>query len=131
MEKVCLDTDIIIDCLLNKGETVKRLAGLEKKADCAVTPLVLFELFSIAEASDKREENKKIITDLARRMTLLEWTPDVCAEAAKLFAAAQKAKKKIELRDLFVALLAKEHKYMLLTGDPDAYGEIPDMKLYK
>lgn len=131
MEKVCLDTDIIIEYLLNKQETVQRITVLEKKADIAVTPLVLFELFSIAEASEKPEENKKIISALAKRMTVLEWSPDVCAEAARLFAEAQKAKKKGELRDLFVGILTMQRGYTLLTMNPGVYQEIPGMKLYK
>ncbi|MEK6920950.1 MAG: type II toxin-antitoxin system VapC family toxin [Nanoarchaeota archaeon] len=131
MEKVCLDTDIIIEYLLNKQETVQRIAALEKEADIAVTPLVLFELFSIAEASEKPEENKKIIAALARRMTVLELGLDVCAEAARLFAEAQKAKKKIELRDLFVGLVTMQRGYTLFTMNQEGYQEIPGMKLYK
>ncbi len=130
MDKVCVTTEILCNLLANKKETVEQLEKIEKTAHLAVAPFVLFELFSIAEASEKPLENSAAVWDLTHRMTLLEWTPEACAEAAKLFTALQKEGKKGDLRDIFIGVLAAQNRYALLTSTPELYKEIPGIKIY-
>ena len=107
------------------------MVKLEKSANIAVAPFVLFELFCIAEASDKPAENSVAVWDLLHRMRLLEWTPEACDAAAKLFTVLQKAGKKTDLRDIFIGVLALQSNYALLTSTPEVYKDIPGIKLYK
>ena len=131
MDKVCVTMEILCDLLANKKEIVEQIAKIEKTANIAVAPFVLFELFCIAEASEKPTENTAAAWDLLHRMTLLEWTPEACAEAAKMFSRFQKEGKKVDLRDIFIGVLAVQNNYTLFTTTPDAYKEIPGIKIYK
>lgn len=131
MDKVCVTTEILCNLLANKKETVEQLTKIEKTANIAVAPFVLFELFCIAEASEKPVENTAAAWDLVHRMTLLEWTPEACDAAAKIFTASQKAGKKGDLRDIFIGVLAAQNRYALLTSTPELYKDIPGIKIYK
>src|SRR3989338_5500527 len=131
MDKVCVTTEILCDLLANKTEIVEQITKIEKTANIAVAPFVLFELFCIAEASEKPTENTAAVWDLLHRMTLLEWTPEASEAAAKLFTDLQKAVNKTDLRDLFIGVLAVQNNYALFTTTPDVYKEIPGIKIYK
>ncbi len=131
MAKVCLDTDILGEYFLNKKEAVETIVALERENDIAVTPFVVFELFCLAENSEKPEENKKIVEELLMRITILEWTMSSCAEAANLYVSLAMQKKKVEIRDLLAGVLAAEKGYALLTNNKEAYHTIPRLKLYK
>ena len=131
MDKVCVTTEILCDLLANKTEIVEQITKIEKTANIAVAPFVLFELFCIAEASEKPTENTAAVCDLLHRMTLLEWTPEASEAAAKLFTDLQKAGNKTDLRDLFIGVLAVQNNYALFTTSPDLYKEIPEIKIYK
>ncbi len=131
MDKVCVTTEILCDLLANKTEIVEQITKIEKTANIAVAPFVLFELFCIAEASEKPTENTAAVWDLLHRMTLLEWTPEASEAAAKLFTDLQKAGKKTDLRDLFIGVLAVQNNYALFTTTLDVYKEIPGIKIYK
>lgn len=131
MDKICVTTEILCDLLANKNEIVEQITTIEKTANIAVAPFVLFELFCIAEASEKPLENTAAVWDLLHRMTLLEWTPEACAEAAKIFTRFQKEGKNVDLRDVFIGVLATRNNYALLTTTPDLYKDIPEIKIYK
>lgn len=92
---------------------------------------MLFELFCIAEASEHIEENNALVLDLAHRLRMLDWTPETSALAAKTFITTQKAGKKLDLRDIFIGVLATQQGYALLTTTPDLYKDIPGIKMYK
>ncbi|MFA6889183.1 MAG: type II toxin-antitoxin system VapC family toxin [Candidatus Woesearchaeota archaeon] len=130
MEKVCVDTGVLTEYLLNKKEIVEKIIQLEKTAELAVTPQIIFELFCFAEASEKPEENKQVIHDLVLRLTTLDWTVDAAAAAAKVFTELNKTGKKVNLREVFLGVLAIENKYMLYTDNPEAYEGI-GVKIYK
>lgn len=129
MEKVCLDTGILTAYLLNKKEVVEQIAKLEKTADLAVTPQIIFELFCFAEASENPEENKQVVLDVVKRLTIIDWSTEAAKQAAVLFTAVIKEKKKLDLREIFLSALVNENKYMLLTDNPDAY-EGTGVKIY-
>ena len=130
MEKICLDTGILTEYLLNKKEIVDKIIQLEKTADLAVTPQIIFELFCFAEASEKPEENRQVIRDLVLRLTTLDWSVEAAEEAAKKFTELSKASKNVNLREVFLGILALKNKYQLYTDNPEAYAGI-SVKIYK
>jgi predicted nucleic acid-binding protein len=130
-ERICLDTDILQDYLMNKKEALEIVKRLQKSADCATTPLTLFELYCMAARSEKEEENTAIVQSLAERIKVLQWTPMMCKQAAKLFTELQKLNKKPNIRNIFVGVLTKEREHILLTNAKDDYAFIPGLKLYK
>jgi tRNA(fMet)-specific endonuclease VapC len=117
MEKICLDTGIITEYLMNKPETVQKIMQVEKTANLAVTPQIIFELFCFAEASDKPGENKQVIRDFIKRLTVINWTPETAELAAEILTKAEKA----GLREVFLTALVNSNNYMLLTDHPEAY----------
>lgn len=130
MEKICLDTGILTEYLLNKKEIVDNIIQLEKTADVAITPQIIFELFCFAESSEKPEENKEVIRDLVLRLTILDWSAETAEEAAKKFTELSKATKNVNLREIFLGVLALKNKYVLYTDNPEAY-KGTGVKIYK
>jgi len=130
MEKICLDTGILTEYLLNKKEIMAKIIQLEQTADLAVTPQIIFELFCFAEASEKPEENKQVIRDLVLRLTTIDWTAEIAEEAAKKFTELSKESKNVNLREVFLGVLALKNKYQVYTDNPEAYEGI-GVKLYK
>ncbi len=130
MEKICLDTGILTEYLLNKKEIVDKIIQLEKTADLAVTPQIIFELFCFAEASEKPEENRQVIRDLVLRLTILDLSAEAAEAAAKKFTELSKASKNVNLREVFLGILVLTNKYQLYTDNPEAYAGI-NVKIYK
>ncbi len=130
MERICLDTGIVTGYLLNKKEIVEKIAKIEKTADVAVTPQIIFELFCFAEQSEKPEENKAVVHDIIKRVSVIQWSVGAAEQAAKVFSELSSQKKKTTLREIFLAVLVKENNYMLLTDDPETYESL-GVKIYK
>ncbi|PIN79607.1 hypothetical protein COV16_03315 [Candidatus Woesearchaeota archaeon CG10_big_fil_rev_8_21_14_0_10_34_8] len=130
-DKICIDTDMLQDYLLNKKKAVETIAEIEKTADCATTALSVFELFCIAEQTEKPDENIKVVEDLIERMTILQFTSASCKQAAKLFTELQKLSKKPEIRDILVGVLIKQQNYIIATSDKERYKLVPGLKIYK
>jgi tRNA(fMet)-specific endonuclease VapC len=129
VEKVCLDTDIIQEYLINKKEAVATIKKIQQTADCATTALTVFELFCVAEESEHPEENNAVIQEFIDRLTILQWNPIACKKAAKLFVELQKLKKKPDIRDVLVGVLAKQQNHTMVTTDKERYAWIPGLKL--
>ncbi len=129
-EKVCLDTDILQDYLLNKKEAVTQIQEVQK-VDCATTAINIFELFAIAEASEKPEENVAVVQQLIDRLTILQFNSISCRKAAKLYTELQKIKQKVNIRDIFVGVITKQQNRVLLTLNKENYARIPGLKIYK
>lgn len=131
VNRVCIDSDTLQDYLCNKKDAVALLAGLEKTADCTTTLFNVFELFCFAQQSGLPEENTNVIQELLDRLTVVGLTPTVCRQAAILFTELLKTKKKADIRDLFVGLIAKQQNCLLVTNTKERYENIPGLKIYK
>lgn len=130
MEKICLDTAILTGYLLNRKDAVEKIAKIEKTADLAVAPETVFELFCFAEQSEKPEENKQVVFDVVKRLTIIEWSVEAAEHAARLFSGLSREKKKCNIREILLSVLVMQNNYMLLTDTPDAY-EGTGVKIYK
>ncbi len=131
VERVCIDSDILQDYLCNKKDAVALISALEKTADCTTTVFNVFELFCFAQQTDLPEENTKVVQELINRMTILELPAAVSKQGAALFMEFMKNKKKTDLRDLFVGLIAKQQNCILVTAAKEHYSGIPGLKIYK
>ncbi len=131
MEKICLSTELVIGYLQNKEDAVAYVKQLEANNDIAVTPSTLFSLFCIAAASERPEENKHVIYDLLKRVTVLEETAQTAQRAAELFVELTKKNKKAEPEDIFLAAVASEYKYEIATVLPEKYAALEGVKIYK
>ena len=131
MEKICLSTELVIGYLQNKEDAVAYVKQLEANNDIAVTPSTLFSLFCIAAASEKPEENKHVIHELLKRVTVLEETAQTAEKAAELFTEITKKNKKIEIEDIFLAATAQTYGYIIATLSPEKYAALEGVKIYK
>jgi predicted nucleic acid-binding protein len=130
-ERICLDTDIIEKYLMNDKEAVTIIEAVQETADCAITAMSIFELFCLAEQSNNTEENRAVVQEFVDRLTILQWTPVACLQAAKLFTELEKHKKKPEIRDILVGVLAKQQKRTMISFVKERYKWVPGLKLYK
>ena len=131
METICVDTEIIWQYLLNKKDAVEMILQAQKTAALAMTSLTLFELYVLAGHSEKPLENKAVVDALVRRVSVIAFHARSAEVAAKVQEELGKEKKKMELRDLWEAIMCREADCLLLTTTLEQYKDIPGLKLYK
>ena len=56
--KICIDTDILVDFLRNEEKAVEFIKEHEERNELATTHINLFELYYGAYKSNKKTENK-------------------------------------------------------------------------
>ncbi len=115
MEKIALDTDIAIDLLRGKQETVDIIRNLEKDNLLATTDINAFELYYGAYLSKREKENVLATKEFLKRLILLS-TDEESMETAGLIMANLKEKGEIlDVRDVLIAAICLTNEYKILT----------------
>ena len=116
MNKVALDTNIAIDILNGKRETVDSLG----KYDLLFLPVtVCGELLFGARNSSKREENLRKFREFIKQSKILPITGDVAEQYAEIRWRLKHEGKPIPENDIWIAATASSIEATLLTTDND------------
>ena len=114
MNKVALDTNIAIDILNGKRETVDSLG----KYDLLFLPVtVCGELLFGARNSSKREENLRKFREFIKQSKILPITGDVAEQYAEIRWRLKHEGKPIPENDIWIASLCKANGVPLMTKD--------------
>lgn len=118
---IVIDTDVLIDLLRNKEYAVSKIKELEKNEELATTDINAFELYFGACNSRDRERNIASTKGLLGTLTLLHTCEDSMEIAGRIFAQRRAEGRMIEIRDLFIAVIALQNGYRLLTNNKDHF----------
>ena len=129
--KICLDTDIIIDILRGNEKTTALTKDLEKANIVATTYINLFELYMGIFLSEKKEENFNKIKELLPQIELINLSNASVFIGGKLYALLKTKGKLLESRDLLIASMAIANNFELLTKNRKHFEQIPGLKLNK
>ena len=123
MEKYTLDTDILIDFLRGRSQAVSTIARLKEKGVLATTVINAFELYWGAY---KLGGGKKAIDvkRLLNRLELLLLDERVAEKAGEEIAHLEKLGLPVNVRDLLVGVIAREHGYAIITGNEKHFRRI-------
>jgi tRNA(fMet)-specific endonuclease VapC len=127
--KICLDSDLLVDFLRNRKEAVDFILSNESKSDLCTTPMNLFELFYGAYKSDKKEENIGLIRALAERINILSFSQESSEKAGEILAQLEKEGKLIEFRDLFIGVIALTNGCAVKTNNKKHFQKIKGLKI--
>ncbi|NVM30254.1 MAG: type II toxin-antitoxin system VapC family toxin [Candidatus Helarchaeota archaeon] len=128
-QKICIDTDYLVD-VLRKKPNVLRIISIfeEKRTILATTSINSFELFYGAYKSN-RPKNIRLVRKLLERLIILDWKNEFSEISGKILAELESKGEVIDFRDLFIGIIALKNGYELLTRNEKHYQSIPNLEL--
>ncbi|MBI2668146.1 type II toxin-antitoxin system VapC family toxin [Candidatus Woesearchaeota archaeon] len=127
--KICLDTDFLVNFLRNKKEEAEFLKKNEMNRELATTYINLFELYYGAYKSNKKQTNIKIVSDLASRIEILNFSNESVMKAGELLAKLEKEGSLIEFRDLFIGTIALVNGFSIKTNNAKHFNKIEGLNI--
>ena len=123
--RVIIDTDILIDFLRNRPETVAFVAQIEeKKTLLSTTAINAFELYYGAHKSKLAPQTLKATKNLLDRLVVLPLTPTSAQRAGHIYAQLELEGQPIGLRDTFIAAIALTRKCRVATRNTEHFKKV-------
>lgn len=120
--QLIIDTDIIIDSLRGRGDTLKKaLLNFE----CAITAITLYELSAISHRSSQEETLERLL----RMLPALAFDQAAALRAADVWRQLASQGLKIGLPDTLIAGVCLTNNLPLLTRNAEHYGRVPGLTL--
>ena len=115
-DKICLDTQFLVDLLNNKKYAVDFISEAEGQSIMGVSIITIFELFHGAYLH-KNIKQLALIEELCSRLNILNLSAEIAKDAGKISAELEKSGKMIEFRDILIGVSAKNNHYCLKNGN--------------
>jgi len=128
-QKICIDSDILIDVLRKKSESIKKISELENQSTILATTVVNSYELLFGAYKTKKKNHLKLVNELLEKLIILEWKKGFSDLAAKIMADLEKNGKIIGIRDLFIGVIALKHDYKILTRNIKEFERIPNLQL--
>ena len=125
-DKLCLDTDFLVNFLRNKKEEVDFIVENESKSVLATTFINLFELYYGAYKS-RRVENVIKLEEITHRLTLLNLSREAVKRAGTLLVVLEQQGNTIDFRDLLIGSIAQTEGFCLKTNNKKHFQKIPEL----
>lgn len=129
MEKVILDSDVLIHLLRNDSKTAELIKSLETENELGTTDINAFELYRGAYKSNRADSELAAAKGLLRTL-FLTGTNEVAMElSAKIIADLERKGNPIDLRDLFIGSICLTNSFKLLTRNKKHFEKIKGLRL--
>ena len=126
--KICLDTQFLVDLLNNKKYAVDFISEAEGQSIIGVSIITIFELFHGAYLH-KNIKQLALIEELCSRLNILNLSQEIVKESGKISAELVKSGKMIEFRDILIGVSAKVHDYCLKTKNVKHFNRIDGLEI--
>lgn len=126
---ICLDTGVVIDILRKKEQIVRWLASVQQERLLAITLITLFEIYRGVYQGKRIHEELEAVEYLKKQLTILPLTEQHMQEAASESIRLQRNGKKIDIRDIFIGICAREEGCMLKTNNRKHFTDIRGLQL--
>jgi len=126
-DRICLDTDIIINFLRNKKEEVEFIRQHENVVIFATTTINIFELYYDAYKSG-RQENIDQVEQLQHRIKILNLSNEAVEQAGCIVAQLEKNGNPVDFRDVLIGCIAKTEFFCIKTNNKH-FERIPLLKV--
>ena len=127
--KICLDTDFLVNFLRNSKEEAEFIKKNETENELATTYINLFELYYGAYKSQETENNLKAISLLLNRLNVLNLSEDSTKKAGEILVKLEKEGKTIDFRDLFIGTIALVNNYTIKTNNIRHFNRIEELRI--
>lgn len=128
--RICLDTNILVDILRGNSEILNLIGEIEKENILATTYINLFELNYGAATSINKKINFRGIEKVISTIELLNLSEASVKLAGIILADLKNKGKIIDFKDLLIASIAIVNNFKLLTKNKKHFENIPGLKLY-
>lgn len=129
MEKVILDSDVLIHLLRNDSKTAELIKSFETENELGTTDINAFELYRGAYKSNRADSELAAAKGLLRTL-FLTGTNEVAMEmSAKIIADLERKGNPIDLRDLFIGSICLANSFKLLTRNKKHFEKINGLRL--
>ena len=123
-DKICLDTDVLVNFLRNKEEEVEFITKNEDKVVFATTFVNLFELYYGAYKS-KSFGRLAQVEELQHRLKILNLSRLAVQKAGEILTILEKQGKTIDFRDLLIGCTAQAEGFCMKTNNKKHFERIP------
>src|SRR5665647_693181 len=124
-DKTIIDTDILIDVLRNREESVAFVTQLEKKKTIlSSTAINAFELYYGAHKSHQSAQTLQARKNLLDRLVLFPLTPRSALRAGHIYAELELKGQPIGLRDTFITAIALTRKCSIATKNTEHFKKV-------
>lgn len=127
--KICLDSDFLIDFLRGKEEEIRFVKENEENYVFGTTKINLFELFYGAYKSLKRKENLEAISKLIDRVEIIDFSVDASKRAGKTLADLEEKGEIIDFRDILIGSIAVDNGFSIKTKNKQHFRKIEGLKV--
>ncbi|MBI2652971.1 type II toxin-antitoxin system VapC family toxin [Candidatus Woesearchaeota archaeon] len=128
-DKICLDTDFLVNFLRNNEEEIEFIKKNEVNKDLATTYINIFELYYGAYKSNKKNINLKAISVLLSRINILNFSNESVQKAGEILAKLEREGKSIEFRDIFIGTIALVNNYCIKTNNIKHFNRIEGLNI--
>jgi tRNA(fMet)-specific endonuclease VapC len=126
--RTVIDTDILIDFLRNRQESVEFVTQLEKKKTIlSSTAINAFELYYGAHKSTQSAQTLQATKKLLDRLVLFPLTPRSAERAGHIFAELELKGNPIGLRDTFIAAIALTRRCSIATKNTVHFKKVKNL----
>ena len=123
--RTIIDTDILIDFLRNRKESVEFVTQLEKKKTIlSSTAINAFELYYGAHKSELSIQTLQATKNLLDRLVLFPLTPRSAQRAGHIYAELELKGNPIGLRDTFIAAIALTRRCSVATKNTSHFKKV-------
>ena len=130
--QVIIDTDVIVDYLKRKPESYAKDLFKAVKAGRVVpymTSITLFELIRGAKLSPEPKRSMNIIKTLQATIKVLDFNEEAAEAAAEICVQLERRGKPLEIRDIFIAAIAKAKDLTLTTRNIRRFERVGGIKV--
>ena len=121
--KICLDTDFLINFLRNKEHEVRFVIDNEDK-NLATTYINLFELYYGAYKSKAKIQNLEAVSMLSDRLEILNLSEESAKKAGELLVELESKGNVVDFRDLLIGVIALVRNYSIKTNNVKHFNKI-------
>ena len=129
-DKICLDTDFLVNFLRNKPEEVEFITKYEQNVLLATTIVNIFELYYGAYKSGFTG-NVLNVEELQHRLKILTLSKEVARKAGQILAGLEKRGEPVDFRDLLIGCAAQTEGFCMKTYNKKHFQRIPELILHK
>jgi tRNA(fMet)-specific endonuclease VapC len=124
-QKICIDTNILIDYLCGESKAVTWFNSLDQTSELCTTTINVYELY----IGGYIENSVDLIEALLSRLTIIELNSNYAKYAAKIQAYLIKTGQKIDFRDCLIAGMSMATGCVFKTNDRKHFTRIPNLQL--
>lgn len=129
MDKICLDTDFLIDFLRGKEYALSFVSEEEDRAILATTYVNLYELYVGAYKSENPPKEMANFEALKNQLQLLNLSEGSVKLAGQIRVGLMKKGEPIEIRDLLIGTIALVNGFPVKTNNKKHFSKIPNLRI--